>query len=102
MEIKIEQATEKDAEVLLALQKWAYQSEARRYNDFTLPPLMQTNDEILIDFKKQVLLKVVILGEIIGSARGYIEDGTCYIGRLIVNPGFQKKSWGSNLRIAHG
>jgi ribosomal protein S18 acetylase RimI-like enzyme len=97
MEINIEQATEKDAEVILALQKLAYQSEARRYNDYTLPPLMQTFDEILADFSRQVVLKAVISGEIIGSVRGYMEGGTCYIGRLIVNPGFQKQGIGAKL-----
>jgi ribosomal protein S18 acetylase RimI-like enzyme len=97
MEINIEQATENDAEMILALQKLAYQSEANQYNDFTLPPLMQTFDEILIDFRKQVVLKAIISGEIIGSVRAYMEDGTCYIRRLIVNPGFQKQGIGKRL-----
>jgi ribosomal protein S18 acetylase RimI-like enzyme len=100
MEINIEQATENDAEMILALQKLAYQSEAHRYNDFTLPPLMQTFDEILADFRKQVVLKAVISGEIIGSVRAYVENGTCYIGRLIVNPEFQKQGIGK--RLMHG
>jgi ribosomal protein S18 acetylase RimI-like enzyme len=95
--IQIEQATEKDAEVILALQKLAYQSEARRYNDFTIPPLMQTFDEILADFSRQVVLKAVMSDEIIGSVRGYMEGGICYIGRLIVNPGFQKQGIGAKL-----
>lgn len=34
----ITQATVVDAENILALQKIAYQSEARIYNDWTLPP----------------------------------------------------------------
>jgi ribosomal protein S18 acetylase RimI-like enzyme len=97
MEINIEQATENDAEMILALQKLAYQSEANRYNDFTLPPLMQTFDEILADFRKQVVLKALISEEIIGSVRGYMGGETGYIGRLIVNPGFQKQGIGAKL-----
>jgi ribosomal protein S18 acetylase RimI-like enzyme len=97
MEMNIEQATENDAGVVLELQKTAYQSEARRYNDYTLPPLMQTFNEILEDFRKQVVLKTVISGEIIGSVRAYMENETCYIGRLIVTPEFQKQGIGSRL-----
>jgi hypothetical protein len=69
MELNIEQATEDDAGIILSLQKLAYQSEAKRYNDYTLPPLLQTFEEILADFRKQVFLKAVISGEIIGSVR---------------------------------
>ncbi len=99
MEITIEQAKEKDADTILDLQKLAYQSEAKRYNDYTLPPLMQTHDEILEDFKKQVILKAVIFGEIAGSVRAYVRNGTCYIGRLIVNPEFQKQGIGTRLMM---
>jgi ribosomal protein S18 acetylase RimI-like enzyme len=97
MEINIELATEKDVEVILTLQKLAYQSEAHRYNDYTLPPLMQTFDEILADFRKQVILKAAISGDIIGSVRAYMENETCYIGRLIVKPGFQKQGIATKL-----
>jgi hypothetical protein len=38
----IEQAGVEDAGEILRLQKLAYQSEARIYNDYTIPPLLQT------------------------------------------------------------
>lgn len=93
----IEQATDNDVKIIFDLQKIAYQSEARRYNDYTLPPLMQTFDEIQADFKKQIILKAVISGTIIGSVRAYMEDGTCYIGRLIVNQDYQDQGIGTKL-----
>ena len=48
--MSIEQAMIDDAQEILALQKLAYQSEAEIYNDFTIPPLHQTLDEIKAEF----------------------------------------------------
>lgn len=39
-------ASPADAAAILALQKLAYQSEARLYNDFSIPPLLQTLEEL--------------------------------------------------------
>ena len=58
--MNIVEATTDDAEHILNLQRIAYESEARRYNDYTLPPLIQTLDEIRADLKKQIFLKAVI------------------------------------------
>jgi len=93
----IEQATDNDAKIILDLQKIAYLSEAKRYNDYTLPPLMQTFNEIQADFKKQIILKAVISGTIIGSVRAYMEKGTCFVGRLIVSPDYQNQVIGTKL-----
>ena len=95
--MNIEQATGSDAEIILRLQKLAYQSEAKRYNDNTIPPLIQTLDEMRVDFKKQTILKAVMSGRIIGSVRAYMEKGTCYIGRLIVDPDYQNRGIGTRL-----
>lgn len=93
----IEEAGIGDAEEILVLQKAAYESEAELYNDHTLPPLIQTLGGIEADFGRQLFLKAVEEGEIIGSVRGYQEEGTCYIGRLIVRPDLQGKGIGSML-----
>jgi hypothetical protein len=42
----IEKAVVNDAEKILSLQKIAYRSEAEIYDDFTIPPLKQTSEEI--------------------------------------------------------
>ena len=63
----IEQAKIEDAEEILKLQKLAYLSEAEIYDDYTIPPLTQTLEEIRDDFKRQILLKATIGGQIIGS-----------------------------------
>ncbi len=43
---EIAAATVDDAEIILALQRLAYQSEAAIYDDFTLPPLIETLEEL--------------------------------------------------------
>jgi hypothetical protein len=55
--IKIEDATVADAEQILELQKWAYISEAEIYSDYNIPPLIQTQGEIIEDFDAQLFLK---------------------------------------------
>jgi ribosomal protein S18 acetylase RimI-like enzyme len=90
-------ATMDDAQEILALQRLAYQSEAAIYNDYTIAPLRQSPEGIAADLQKQVVLKEKIDGRIIGSVRGYIKDGTGYIGRLIVHPDFQNRGTGTRL-----
>jgi ribosomal protein S18 acetylase RimI-like enzyme len=95
--MEIEKATVFDAEEILTLQKLAYQSEAEIYNDFNIPPLVQTLESIEKDFENQFFLKTYADGKIIGSVRAYAKDGTCYIGRLIVHSDFQNQGIGTKL-----
>src|SRR5512136_1700415 len=93
----IEQAQLTDAPQILALQKLAYLSEAEINQDYTIPPLTQTLEQIEREFQTQTVLKVVRDGRIIGSVRAYLQEGTCYIGRLIVHPDFQNRGIGAKL-----
>lgn len=94
----IDEASIVDAEEILSLQKLCYLSEAEIYSDHTIPPLLQTMDEILADFQKYFFLKVVKDGKIIGSVRARISSpGTGYIGRLIVHPDFQNQGIGTRV-----
>jgi len=95
--MEIERAMISDAEEILVLQKMAYRSEAEIYNDFNIPPLVQTLESIEKDFENQYFLKAVMDGKIIGSVRAYTKEGTCYIGRLIVHPDFQNRGIGTDL-----
>lgn len=96
-DISFEQANLGDAEEILALQKLAYQSEAALYNDYAIPPLTQSLDEMRADFQKQVVFKACLDGQITGSVRGYVKNNTGYIGRLIVHPAFQGRGIGTRL-----
>ncbi len=93
----IEKATVSDAEEILSLQKLAYRSEAEIYNDFNIPPLIQTSKEIKQDFENQFFLKAVEDKKIIGSVRAHVKEETCYIGRVIVHPNFQNRGIGNKL-----
>jgi ribosomal protein S18 acetylase RimI-like enzyme len=93
----IERATVRDGAEILALQKVAYWSEAKVYNDFNIPPLVQTLESMEEDFKNQLFLKALVDGRIIGSVRAYSKEGTCYIGRLVVHPDFQNRGIGTSL-----
>lgn len=90
-------ATLDDCHDILALQKLAYRQEAELYRDFTIPPLTQTLDELTIEFGRSTVLKAVIDGVIVGSVRAYAENGTCFIGRLIVHPDHQNRGIGAKL-----
>ena len=96
-EITIEVASIENAKEILELQKLAYISEAEIIDDFTIPPLHQTIDEILSEFNHQVFLIAKLENEIIGSVRCYMEKGTCYIGKLIVHPDNQNCGLGTRL-----
>ncbi len=93
----IETANIGDARQILELQHQAYQSEAAIYNDYTIPPLAQSLEELEAEFQTQVFLKATENGKIIGSVRGYIRDGICFIGRLIVQPDMQNQGIGTRL-----
>jgi ribosomal protein S18 acetylase RimI-like enzyme len=96
----IARASRGDAAEILALQKLAYASEAAIYDDFGIPPLRQTEAEMVADIEQQVVLKATLDGRIVGSVRAYEQDGTCHIGRLIVHPDGQNRGLGKRLMHA--
>jgi anthranilate synthase component 2 len=98
--IAITQATVEDAEEILTLQKRAFRIEAERYDDYTLPPLTQTLEEIKADFARQHVLKATLKGEIIGSVRAHAEAGTCHVARLVVHPDYHGRGIGTRLMHA--
>ncbi len=93
----IERASLEDAGEILELQKLAYVSEAEIYEDYSIPPLIQTSEEIQKDFEAQVFLKASIDARIIGSVRACMKGATCHIGRLIVHPDFRNRGIGERL-----
>ncbi len=97
---EIVRATVDDAAEILALQKTAYLSEAELYDDYTIPPLTQTLGELIADFGRKTFLKAVDNGRIIGSVNGFLKEGRCLIGRLMVHPDFQGRGIGTRLMKA--
>ena len=93
----INRANQKDIPEILALQKIAYRSEAELYGDDSVPALGQTMEDITAAFDRMIFLKAVVNGKIIGSIRGYRDDDTAYISRVIVHPYFQGKGLATRL-----
>jgi ribosomal protein S18 acetylase RimI-like enzyme len=93
----IERATRADAPDILRLQKLAYESEARLYDDWQLPPVVQTLEELRAEFADSVVLKAVADGVIIGSVRARRAGDRWQIGRLVVHPDFQGQGLGTRL-----
>jgi ribosomal protein S18 acetylase RimI-like enzyme len=93
----IEKALFCDIAEILTLQKLAFQSEAKLFNDYLIIPLTQSIESIEEDFKNNLYLKAVHNGKIIGSIRAYVKENICYIGRLFVHPDHQNKGIGKSL-----
>ena len=97
--MEIIKADFKDLPKILDLQKLAYLSEAKIHNNYSIQPLMQTLDELEMEFGKNIILKIMDgeNNEIIGSIRAYEENNRVYIGKLMVHPDHQNKGIGKYL-----
>ncbi|MDR2884135.1 MAG: GNAT family N-acetyltransferase [Deferribacteraceae bacterium] len=96
--MQIIKANYNDLQEILDLQYLAYQSEAKLYNNPNIPPLTQTLKDLETEFEIGVFLKAINEdGAIIGSVRGYSDNGTLYIGKLIVRPDLQGQGIGTAL-----
>lgn len=95
--IEIATAVPADAAAILDLQKRAYQSEARLYNDWSLPPLTQSLESLQHEIATITVLKAVREGVVVGSARAALAGEICAVGRLMVEPRLQGQGIGSAL-----
>ena len=98
--MKIARAMPADAEAILALQKLAYESEARLYDDWSLPPLLQTVESLRREIESDVVLKMTDGDAIVGSVRARRDGEVCRVGRLIVAPNLQGRGLGTQLMNA--
>jgi GNAT superfamily N-acetyltransferase len=99
-DVTIVEAVPADAEAILALQKIAYEREARRYDDWTIPPMVETLDTVRDQIAQHVVLKAIADGKLAGSARGVATGNVCEVCRLSVDPALQRRGIGSALIAA--
>ncbi len=98
MNIKIVKADPGDLQEILELQYLAYQSEGALFGSKDIPPLKQTLDELKKEYEKGIVLKAVTEdGTIIGSVRAYEDEGTVYIGKLMVHPDHRRLGYGRKI-----
>ena len=91
-------ACQLDLPEILAVQKAAFAAEAQLVNDWNIPPLTQTLDELADDWRKGIMLKAVTEQRgLVGTVRGHEAQDGFYIGRLAVLPQWQGRGCGSAL-----
>ncbi len=87
-----------DLQEILLLQHLAYQSEAALLDNYDIPPLKQTLDEVIAEYHKGIILKMVDAdGLIIGSIRAWEMKGTVHVGKLMVHPDYRHHGYGTKL-----
>lgn len=94
--VQILRASGDDYNEIYALQHRAYATEDALYDD-TIPPMLQTLQEAVEDCRKNLVLKAVADGAIIGSVRGCQKNKVCHISKLMVDPAFRMRGIGTAL-----
>jgi ribosomal protein S18 acetylase RimI-like enzyme len=95
--VQIGTATRSEAPAILRLQHVAYESEARLYQDWSIPPLHETLEQLEQAFAASVILAARLNGELVGAVRGKQSQERCAVGRLIVRPDLQGQGIGRAL-----
>jgi ribosomal protein S18 acetylase RimI-like enzyme len=97
LRLVIQESVIDDVGEVLHLQRAAYESEAKLYNNWSLPALTQTIESLREEYSSSLVLKGIVDGKIIGSVRAAVEGDSCKISRLIVHPDYQRQGVGSRL-----
>ncbi len=98
--MRIKKAEKVDLLEILDLQYLAYQSEARLFDNEDIPPLKQTLVDVENEYQRGVILKALDEDKaIIGSVRAFCDNGTVYIGKLMVHPSKQGQGIGTQLLL---
>jgi hypothetical protein len=78
--ITITTATLEDAPAILSLQRLAYESEARLYQDWTIPALTQSLESLQQEFASHTILKAMRDGQLVGTVRAQLREQTVPLG----------------------
>ena len=92
--------TESDLPQILALQKAAFESEARLVENWDIPPLTQTLENLVEEWRTGDILKALDGQTLVGTVRARTTEDTVHIGRLAVLPQWQGRGCGSSLMTA--
>lgn len=96
--MQIKTATINDVPEILELQHKAFLPVGEVLNWLDAPNITETIETAIEDFPKFTVLKMVAdNGKIVGSVRGKVEDGSLFIGRLMVLPEYQRNGYAKEL-----
>lgn len=88
--MEMELATRDDMPELLELQRKAYAPDFGSLDWTNDSPLLETLEHLCQEFRRCTIYKVQNTeGQIIGSIRGNVANGSLWMGRLMVHPDFQ-------------
>jgi GNAT superfamily N-acetyltransferase len=90
-------ATLEDAPALLAMQKIAFEPEARACQAWDIPPLQETVEGLREHVRMATVLKAVEGERLLGAIRGIVTGATCLIRVLVVAPEAQGRGLGARL-----
>lgn len=86
-----------DAPAILALQKIAFEPEARASQMWEIPPLQETVEGLREHIRMATVLKAVDGERLLGSVRGIVTGSACLIRVLMVAPEAQRRGLGGRL-----
>jgi len=95
--VTIRIAREDEATKIASLVRRAFESQCRVYDDWTLPPMSESAATVLDAMRQGVVLVAESNGELVGSVRGSLRDGTVHVGRLVVEPVCENRGIGRRL-----
>ena len=96
-DVLIEDVLENDLQSILDLQILSYQREAVISNDYKIPPLLYSINDMQKDVQSKNIYKAVFKNIRVGSVRGYKDKNTGYIEKLIVHQDYQNLGVGKKL-----
>jgi GNAT superfamily N-acetyltransferase len=82
---------------MLALQRLAFEPEARACRTWEIPPLQETPDGVREHIRTATVLKAVEGDRLLGSIRGIVTGDACLIRVLVVAPDAQGRGLGARL-----
>lgn len=97
MDWVITTAEEQDAGEIMTVQRAAYMSEARLYDNTRLSALSEPMAEIRKSIMADEVLVAKMGSRIVGAVRGVRQGDECHVARLVVAPDMQGRGIGAAL-----
>ncbi len=95
--VELRRGSVEDVPAALAVQRAAFTVEASLYEDPDLPPLRESEADIVADLASSTWFVALLDGRLVGSVRVRSEGRSLHIGRLSVAPEAQRRGIGAAL-----